>query len=230
MQSPIVHLDASNPAGYSGANAVNLATGVQWTMKGDSTWCNRTMHNGVAVFDMENPACHLETTERISYCNEGTGFGYTTATWIDWRDEDWRNYRVLHQPEGDEFVTAVYPRSSRLGVMSSDGGWRDGGGYWHPANVLTEGWSLVIAVGQDTDCAADGGVGGTTTFYIGAPSARPRLKGIADRSPASGRATLYLGGPSNRGPGRVAETWAWDRALTPAQVHAFWSQTHTKYS
>merc|ERR1719240_530286 len=148
MLSPIVHLDASNPAGYSGANAVNLATGAEWTMKGDSTWCNRTMHNGVAVFDMEDPACHLETTERISYCNEGTGFGYTTATWIDWRDEDWRNYRVLHQPEGDEFVTAIYPQSSRLGVMSSDGGWREGGGNWHPANILTEGWSLVIAVGQ----------------------------------------------------------------------------------
>jgi len=223
-----VRLDASMPQGYSGANAINLATGAEWTMKGEATAegasCNRTVHNGVAVFDLEDINCHLETAERIPYCDERTGFGYTTATWIKWGERSWRNYRVLHQPEGNEFTTAVHWDERRLGVVSSNGNWRDSG-----ATILTEGWSLVIAVAQDTDCVADGGLGGTTTLYVGAPSQGPRLSGIADRSPASGRATLYLGGPK-QGPGRVAESWAWNHALTPAQVHAFWSRTHAKYT
>merc|ERR1719265_1869376 len=52
LQSPIVHLDASDPAGYSGANAINLASGAEWTMKGQDASCNRTIHNGIGVFDM----------------------------------------------------------------------------------------------------------------------------------------------------------------------------------
>jgi hypothetical protein len=220
MQTPIVHLDASNPLGYSGANARNLMTGAEWTMKGESTSCNRTTHRGVPVFDMEDLTCYLETMERLPYC--GRRHGYTTATWIDWRDVEWRRWRALHQTEGGELLTAVAPRSNRLGVLSARRSYESG------ATAETEGWSLVVAVGQDTDCTADGGVGGTTTFYMATPSTGPRLVGISDRSPASGRATLYIGGP-DKGPGRLAESWAWDHALTPAQIQSLWTQTQAKY-
>lgn len=231
MQSPIVRLDASDAAGYVRAtgSALNMVSGAEWTMKGDGkngVSCNRTVHNGVAVFDLDEAACYLEATERLPYCGESS-HGYTTATWLDWSDDGTPpSWRALHHAEGENLLSAVYPRSRRLGVKSSGGGWREATG----AQIDTAGWALILAVGQDTDCAPDGGVGGTTSFYLASPSTGPRLVGIADRSPGSGRATLYLGGPRSMAPGRVAETWAWNQALTPAQVHSFWAQTQAKYA
>jgi len=210
-----VHLDASPAQGFSGASAINLVTGAEWTMKGE---CARSTHLGVPAFDLDDRDCYLETTERLPYC--GASYGYTTATWLDWRD-DGNGFRTLHQPN-QAFITTVMNRQTALGTMGTQG-FRSAG-----YDIDTSGWSLVVAVAQDTDCAADGGVGGTTTFFVGTPTQSPRAVGIADRSPASGRFTLYFGGRGH-GPGKLAETWAWNRALSLTEVQALWSETHAKF-
>jgi len=187
-------------------------------MKGDSESCNRATHLGVPLFDLDNRVCYLEATEQLEYC--GPSFGYTTATWLDWRDDN-NGDRTLHRPENG-FITTVPNRQTRLGASGS-GGFRESG-----ANIDTDGWQLVIAVGQDTDCTADGGLGGTTTYFMGSPTKSPRAVGISDRSPASGRATLYFG-DRNRGPGKIAQTWAWNRALSMSEVQALWTETHARF-
>jgi len=219
LSSFLVRLDASAEGGHVGPNAVNLASGQEWTMMGGgSSSCNRSTHLGVAVFDLDDPGCYLETSERLEYC--GPRFGYTTATWLDWRD-DAAAWRTLHRPEGGR-ITATNTGSAQLGAVAE--GFRDSG-----ATIDPVGWKLVVAVGQDTDCAADFGVGGTTTYYVGTPGGEPRAVGISDRSAASGRATFKLG-DDGQGPGKVAETWAWNHALTTEQVHSFWAQTQAKYA
>jgi len=200
-------------------SALNLVTGVEWEMKGDSTSCNRTTHNGVPVFDLENRVCFLEAKEALPYC--GSSFGYTTATWIDWAD-DRNGWRSLHVTEAGMRLTAVPAWQEQLGVVGN-GGFR-----WAETSIDRRGWQLVVAIGQDTDCTPDGGLGGTTMFFIGSPSQSPHAVGYSDRSPGSGRGTLYIG-DRNHGPGKVAETWAWDYAISPAQVKELWAATHRRY-
>ena len=190
-------------------------------MKGESTSCNRTMHKGVPVFDLENRVCFLQAKEALPYC--GTSFGYTTATWLDWADER-SGWRSLHVAEAGMRLAVVQSNRDSLGVITpSSGGFRPA-----EATIDRAGWQLLIAVGQDSDCTPDGGIGGTTMFFVGTPSVTPHAVGYADRSPGSGRGTLYLG-DRNQGPGRVAESWVWDYALTPAQVQEFWAATQAKY-
>ena len=91
-------------------NAMNTVTGAEWTMVGG---CARNLHRGVPVFDLE--ACYLTTTERISYC--GADFGYTTATWIDWRDSS-AGWRTLHRPTSGH-VLLVQEGDRQLGAYTN---------------------------------------------------------------------------------------------------------------
>lgn len=112
---PIVVLDASSS--YSGDDAINAQTGATWTMThnldGPSP-CARNQHLGVDVFDLEDPYCGLESTERLDYC--GSSFGWTTADWIDIRD-DVSTYgtRTFHATtNGVLVITRERKRSTRL--------------------------------------------------------------------------------------------------------------------
>ena len=213
-----VQLDASNPSGYDGSgNAFNLVTGQQWTNAGGSASCPITTHEGVAVFDMEDVSCYFRSSEAIDYC--GSANSFTTATWIDWRDADGA-WRTLHRPSGDHIVLA-HQTTNELGVylypLVDD---FFGTGYY----IDTEGWHLVITVTEDDDCAADGGIGGTTKFYVGNVSTAPTLVGTADNAAGAGRYTYYFGF-ADQGPGKVAVTWAWNRDLSTSAIEQLWTET-----
>ena len=179
------------------------------------------MHLGVPVFDLENRNCYLETKERLSFC--GPFYGYTTAEWIDFRNSDF-GWRTLHRGELGAHLVLVKDGAIDLGVYSNVNGAFRGSGY----NIDRTGWQLVVAVAQDTDCSANGGVGGATTFYVGTPTTAPARVGTSDRSPGSGRRTKWLGFP-RQGPGKLAQSSVWDRALASADVSELWQQTRARY-
>ena len=87
VPSPIVHLDASIESMVSGNDAINGQSGQTWPMVGG---CTRTQHNGVDVFDMTHPPCGFRTGEAKAFC--GSDFGWTTADWVDWRDDIFSGY------------------------------------------------------------------------------------------------------------------------------------------
>ena len=141
MTGRIVGIDASNY--YYGNNAINGVSGEYWNMS--KPYCARNTHNGVPVFDMENRLCYLRTAERRPFCNPSRGFGYTTADWIDWRDDS-EPWRALHRGHLAENLVKVKHNSNRLGVYSR-GSFR-----YSQHDIDKTGWQLVVAVGQDNDC------------------------------------------------------------------------------
>lgn len=215
---PIVVLDASSS--YSGDDAINAQTGATWTMThnldGPSP-CARNQHLGVDVFDLEDPYCGLESTERLDYC--GSSFGWTTADWIDIRD-DVSTYgtRTFHATTNGVLVITRESENAALG--SVDSSWEFIPNYsFHP----DPGWNLVVAVGQDTDCVAGGG---TTSFYVGTPTSHPVLVGTIGKSVGSGVQTHSFG---NWGPGKLAESRVWDQALTFKEIETMWRDTSLKF-
>ena len=218
MTTPFLKLDAADPLGYSENDAINIVTGARWSMNGG---CARNTHRSVPVFDLENPACYLETDERLAYCDRSAG-GFSIATWIDWRDDD-SVHCVLHRPTEDQIARAN-KENRLLGCLSHGGDGFRSTGY----TVDADGWSLVISVSTDDDCAADGGVNGTTKFYVGTPSSAPVHVGSCDVASGAGRQTRFIG-VSGRGPGKLAASWAWRHRLSDNDVVAFWSATASTY-
>ena len=96
-------IDASEPGGYSGNDAVNLATGATWAMicGGNTTGTagTRAVHEGVPVFDLSDSsaACRLEATDDVPICgleprNGGGDDGvFTIAAWVWWRQDSHMN-------------------------------------------------------------------------------------------------------------------------------------------
>jgi len=215
MQTAIVRLDASDPNGFVGNDAVNLVTGARWTAQNRS--CAMSSHRGVPVFDMEDPRCYFETEEQYAYC--GASGGYTTATWLDWRDAS-AQARTLHHSSGGAISTV---RGGTLALGCSAASFRDSG-----FDIVASGWTMLLAVAVDDDCAPDGGWGGHTNYYHATPSNAPTLVGTCDRAPAAGEFTWQLG-MAGEGPGKVAETWAWDAPLSAVEVQTFWANTAYRY-
>jgi len=213
-QNPILHLDASLADGNDGLNSI---TSSRWSMNGG---CTVQAHNNVQVFDLQS-ACFLQSDETIPYC--GSTFGYTIATWIDFGDSN-SGFRTLHRTTWDhpELVEAT---SNELGVYLLAGiGWVSSG-----YSVNTTGWQLVVTVGQDTSCINDGGVGGTTTFYIGTPSGEPTLVGTVNYAAATGESTYRIG-TNGQGPGQIALTSAWNWAFNSLQVTELWQTTVGRFN
>ena len=122
MTTAIVELDASHPSGFSDHNPINLKTNVQWTA--DSAV--RTTHNGVAAWDLNAAALEAPATDRHLLC-PAAPYGYTTATWVDWRDSD-SGWRTLHRADTGGHLIIVENGNKNLGVYSNyNGGFRDSG-------------------------------------------------------------------------------------------------------
>jgi hypothetical protein len=225
----VVKLDAATL--YSGNDAVNAATNTPWTMMGGAA-CARNRYRGVDVFDLDDPACHLETAERINFC--GPTFGWTTAEWIDWRDasnvgEGYRTHQRASDGGAEVGTHIIFTGSStntQLGAHVQDG---DAAG-WTPASpaydIPVAGWHLVVAVGQDEDCVAGGG---TTRYYVGDPGSPPRLVGAIDVSVGSGNMQTYKFGWAGQGPGKLAEAWVWNYALSDDDLEALWRGTVQRF-
>ena len=196
MTTAIVELDASHPSGFSDHNPINLKTNVQWT----ASSAVRTTHNGVAAWDLNAAALEAPATDRHLLC-PAAPYGYTTATWVDWRDSD-SGWRTLHRADTGGHLIIVENGNKNLGVYSNyNGGFRDSG-----YDISTSGWQLVVSVSEDDDGAADGGVGGTTRLYVGTALSSPTLVGTSDRAPGCGRNTYRVGWGTDQGPGYVAHT------------------------
>ena len=224
----VVKLDAATL--YSGNDAVNAATNTPWTMMGGAA-CARNRYRGVDVFDLDVPACHLETTERINFC--GPTFGWTTAEWIDWRDASnvGEGYRTHHRAsnggaEAGTHILITGQWTTQLGAHVQDGAATG----WTPASpaydIPVAGWHLVVAVGQDEDCVAGGG---TTRYYVGDPGSPPRLVGAIDVSVGSGNMQTFKFGWQNQGPGKLAEAWVWNYALSDDDLEALWRGTVQRF-
>lgn len=220
VPSPIVHLDASIESMVSGSgDAINGQSGQTWPMVGG---CTRTQHDGVDVFDMTVPQCGFRTGEAKAFC--GSDFGWTTADWVDWRDDIFSGYeyRSLHSMNTGH--TLVMSKLTELGSYIPAG---VGQGFNPIPNYsfLPEGWTLVVAVGQGTAC---GTTAGTTSFYVGTPTTHPNLVGTIGYS-VGGVQNGNTYGYGYWGPGYAAESRVWNQALTYEEIETLWVETSPKF-
>jgi len=81
---------------------------------------------------------------------------------------------------------------------------------------------VTVAVGKTAT-----GVLGTTSFWVGGAGHTMMKVGSADRV-ASGTKMNALGWPG-QGPGRIAEAYMWQRALSTAEIQSWWTTAKCSY-
>ena len=140
--------------------------------------------DGVAVWSLEGGVMALiyrwqiNAASYVMRVSGGLTVGrfYTQAFWVRWRVSD-AGWRTLWRG-GSDHCTLVYSGGTNLGFFSNrNGGWRDAGYKIDPG-----GWQLVIATGYGDSASSSTG---TSTYYVGTPTAEPKQARIAP-----GRAAL----------------------------------------
>jgi len=171
-----------------------------------------TWENGLAVWDLDN--AYLERSGGGSLTEKRA---YTHAYWIKWRPSD-SGWRTLLR-HSEDHCTLVEDGGKDLGVLSNrDGGFRSAG-----YSITTGEWRFIVAVGVGDSAVSSSGI---TTFYAGG-SEPPAHVGTSDRV-CSGMEYSRIG-TEGQGPGKLAQAWAWDRALWPEEITALHRASKARY-
>merc|ERR1740139_1516567 len=169
------------------------------------------LEDGVKVWNLDgSPSSYMQAS--------GTQWtvarSYTHCAWIKWRESN-HGWRTIFRPTSDHSILVKHA-CTELGMYSNRNGGFRGTGY----NIVKGSFQLVCVVGVgDSDTSSVG----VSKFFVGSAAGAPTLVGQADRV-ASGTQVHHVGHPG-QGPGKLARMTAWNDALTPEQLQAFWTQT-----
>jgi len=169
------------------------------------------LEDGVKVWNLDgSPSSYMQAS--------GTQWtvarSYTHCAWIKWRESN-HGWRTIFRPTSDHSILVKHA-CTELGMYSNRNGGFRGTGY----NIVKGSFQLVCVVGVgDSDTSSVG----VSKFFVGSAAGAPTLVGQADRV-ASGTQVHHVGHPG-QGPGKLARMTAWNEALTPEQLQAFWTQT-----